>query len=606
MADLRAWLRTASTGRDLTLLAGVVALLFVLTGNHPPLGSATRYAEACREMVETGRWGTPLLGYVPYFEKPIFGYWLGAVCQWLFGQGNYAVALPGGLAALVSVWATYGLGVRLRDRTTGLLGALVLLGGGYFLGMATIFTTDPILAACLAVCWWTWWCWEAGHADGNGRGSGWIWAFWFALALGFLTKGPVAVALAGAAIAGYAWLSGGFRNIWITLWRMHPLRGTAVLIAVNLPWSWAIYREDPRFLSFFYIRFNLEALYTNKVNHPEAAWFYGPLLPLYLAPCVLLGLPALIAACGRVLGPALRRVRAWGWNAAPTPPADRGWLFLVAIVIFPLVFLSVSASKLPTYPLPLLPAFALLVADRWRWWQAAKQPAGRVRLSAWLRWPLVVQAGILVLACVVAPLVADVPPQEVDWGLAAWILPLVLATLVVGAGLAAWVTWRGRILAGQFTLMATMVLVMAVGFTVLGSLVPDTDGRRLAAIIARDGSSTDRVILQQEAMHRYEFDLVLGRRMELLDDARERGMGHFAEVVPPPTPFPEDTYTVSGATLPANRWLTTEAALAADWSKPQRLWLLCGEDTVERLRSAGVRVQVIDRARLIFLVSNRR
>ena len=52
MNRLRTWLCTQSTFRDVSFLTIAVTVLYLLTGDHPAFGSASRYTESCREMVD--------------------------------------------------------------------------------------------------------------------------------------------------------------------------------------------------------------------------------------------------------------------------------------------------------------------------------------------------------------------------------------------------------------------------------------------------------------------------------------------------------------------------------------------------------------------------
>ncbi len=627
MTSVRAWLGTPSTARDITGLSVVVVLLYLLTGSHPAYGSSNRYSEACREMVELGQWTIPHLNYVPYFEKPILTYWLGAASQWLFGGGDLASNLPAGLAALVTVLATYGLGCRLRGAGFGVAAALFILTGGMFLAMTSVLTTDPILTACLAVVWLAFWRWDEERAACPAAiDRRWLWVFWVALGLGFLSKGPIAIVIAGAAIAGYALLCGGLRGVFTLLWAMCPLRGVAVLLAINLPWSLAVWMRDPRFLEFFYIRINFQAFFDGEINHPGPWWYYAPIVASYLWPYALIAVPALAIGCWRALAPVVAQLRSWsavwGTTATAFTSEQRGRIFLTSVVLFPLLFLSVSASKLGTYPLPLLPAMAVLVMDvLW---------LGSPRANKWWSGLMVGQAVILLLALVIAPLVlmaimyASGQPQPLSmhsfgftWELSAkddpgmrsfnWsALPVAVLALVaftagvLGSGLLA---MRGRVLLALAALGLGFTCLVVVLMPRINQVVIDLDDSRLMAIVKQHGGHQDPVVVTKDVVHYYELVHTLGRRLHAYGATRELGMGFFAQVEPT-ADFPTSPYDVSGDNLPQHPWLYSDEGLRTAWNGAQRMWLVGHYGMAEEFRQLGLSAFQVERIRKTCLYTN--
>jgi len=580
---------TSGSASRAAFLCALGACTFTLLALRMPIASEVRYIEAAREMVEGGDWVVPHLGHVPYFEKPILLYWLSAASQLALGGSFVAARLPSILAAALSLLVTWDVARRLLGERGGMQAALLTLGSGYFLALGSVLTTDTLFAACL---WSAWYCWWRAREE---RASTWKWLYCVATALGFMTKGPLALILVGGSIATFlvfreppATIARRIgRGLRAALVQGHVLRLALVTVALNLPWTLLVLRRDPRFLEFFYVRENFQAFFHGQVHHTQPPYYYAGVLLYLFAPW---SLPCIFG-----LAVALRERIVAAWRPAPASRGTELRAYLGAIALFTLVFLQASSAKLASYPLPILPALAILIVDCWR----ARLPAP----PAWLRWSLLVNA--LVTLAGGAYLLygrraaADSLPDELRLHLST-VLALGALTTVAGGILAL----RGRFWAGIAASGVALFVVVAIGSARLEELAHGSNVHPLAQRIAELERPGDLVLTTSQFAQDYTLQLRLHRRIGLVGRARELGMGFFAEVTPPGVPIPDDPYGVSAETLPSNPWLFTHAQLVAELRSERRVWYVASHKEVDQLRAEGLRLRAIDTAGDACLVTN--
>jgi 4-amino-4-deoxy-L-arabinose transferase len=560
---------------------------FALLSLRMPVSSEIRYIESTREMVESGDWVLPHLGYVPYFEKPILLYWLGAASRLVLGDSLVAVRLPAILAGTLSLLVTWDLARRLLGERGGMQAALLLLASGFFLALNSILTTDSLFAACVWSALYAWW-----RARGEG-GRLWKWAYCVATALGFMTKGPLALILVGGSIAAFLVFrerpgAGGIaraqaervvRGLRAALVQGHVLQLVLVTAALNLPWTLAVLRRDPRMLEFFYVRENLKAFFDGSVHHTQPFYFYAPVLFAAFVPW------SLPCALGLVVALRERILAAWRGPAREAPAGGTAELrgYLGAIALFTLAFLQLSSAKLGSYPLPILPALAILVVDCWR-----------ARLSAPPRWlrvsllagSLLTIAGVALYASGRFEEVATLPRQPVQH--LAVCLVLVALALLAGGVLAL----RGRFWGGIATCGAAFAVLVAIGMARLEDLRLERNVQSLAREIARRAEPGDLIVASGSFVHDYTLQLTLQRRVGFLGRTRELGMGHFAEMTPPSVPIPDDPYGVQAENL-ESPWLFTRERLATALNGKRRVWFVGSPKDVDALAGEGQALQVV-------------
>lgn len=323
------------------------------------------YAETPREMLESGDWVTPRFNYELRFQKPPLAYWVVLPFYGAFGISEGSERLPMALAASVTVLLIWLLGVELFNSSTGWIAALMTATTFRLVFLARRHLVDILLVLfvvasfyALARC--------RRHPESSCR-----WLFFVWLALGFLSKGPVAVVLVGAAFALFVlWEShsaGQSARVWVGrargVIRLRWATGLALFAAIAAPWYVMIYRRHGgEAIRRFFFEDNL-GRYASMTFGPERGWtYYFGVFGADFFPWSLFFVALLVWSVSA-------RERRRLWLARSEVRFCLVWL----VVVF--VFFTVARNKQEYYILALYPAAALLLADGWA------TLAGR----AWLR-----------------------------------------------------------------------------------------------------------------------------------------------------------------------------------------------------------------------------
>jgi 4-amino-4-deoxy-L-arabinose transferase-like glycosyltransferase len=384
-----------------------------------------RYAEIPREMVASGDWTTPRLNDIKYFEKPALQYWATAAAYTVFGEHQWTARLWSALTGFFGVLMVFFTGRRLFGATTAWFAALVSGSSLLWVLIGHINTLDMGLAFFLsaAVCAFLLAQDDAAEAPTRRR---WMLAAWAALALAVLSKGLVGVVLPGAALVLYILAE----RDWRLLGRLQLLAGSALFLALTVPWFVAVSLANPEFFHFFFIHEHFERFLTKGHGRYQPPYYFIPVLLAGMLPWTVTMVDAL--------------ARAWKRTPQQHFQAQR-FLFLWSAVVF--VFFSASSSKLVSYILPMFPALALLTGAR----LAQLGP----RALAWQTLPAAL-AGIAVLALMpgIERYASREVPVELFRDYSVWLITAALLQ-IAGAAACAWLAWRGRGAAALAVLAAT-------------------------------------------------------------------------------------------------------------------------------------------------------
>jgi 4-amino-4-deoxy-L-arabinose transferase-like glycosyltransferase len=305
-----------------------------------------RYAEIAREMVSGGSLVIPHLNYVIYVEKPPLLYWLTSLAFAVFGINEFAARLFVALFGVLGVAGTAWFAARCFGPRHALVAGGILATIPLYATMAQVLTTDMLLTTFVTIANFALFL----HWREGGR---WCWLGYIAIALGVLTKGPVAIILPLLGMLAFLVWERDWRGV---IARFRVLGGLALVVAISAPWFITMIVRVPGYFDFYFVGEHLRRAFQTSYSHGEPFYFYVPVLLVGLLPWSLL-VPFLT------------------WRRLEPNPARR---FCVAAAVTTSVVFSCASAKLIPYILPVVPPLAILIADgivSCAWPSAAQGPA---------------------------------------------------------------------------------------------------------------------------------------------------------------------------------------------------------------------------------------
>ncbi len=240
-------------------------------------------AEISREMLESGDYIVPRFNYQVSEQKPPLTYWLACLSYRLFGINELSVRLPGAIAGVGIILFTFGIGATLFSVRAGLLAAAMTALTARVFFLARRLSTDALLIFFLTAAAYF-------LIRGIQRRSSVAWALaYFFAGLGFLTNGPSALLIPGAAFL--LWM---IRAPEKCRGGTHLGLGLLILAIVLLPWSAVALRACGRAgISHFFLTEIFGWSAGNPLGPAQSLLFYVPVYFVDFFPWSVLSLATL-------------------------------------------------------------------------------------------------------------------------------------------------------------------------------------------------------------------------------------------------------------------------------------------------------------------------
>jgi len=375
-------------------------LLLVLAPHCDP--SEARYAEIGRKMAETGNWVTPQFSYgVPFWAKPPLSMWLSAAGIQLFGANEFGSRIFIFLAAL-GVLALVGEMARREFRSSqmGLIAATLLMACPlFFYCSAAVMTDLPLLLGITLAM--------VGFRFAiTGHSRLWGYLFFLGLAIGLLAKGPLTLVIAGPPIFVSCLCTKRWRDAWE---RLPWISGTFLMLLLAIPWYIMAEKRTPGFLDYFIIGEHIRRFTVSKwkgdlygkahSEHIGMIWFY-----------------ALCATFPWAFGLLAAPFRQWRHFKTWAMAHEGRGIYLILWALWPLVFFSPARNIIATYPLPALPAIALLLTSLCWQRSQATAPSRFHPLHPALAF---ISAGVVLWAILISLVLPQFSPKQTERDLVA-------------------------------------------------------------------------------------------------------------------------------------------------------------------------------------------
>ncbi|SMO56057.1 ArnT family glycosyltransferase [Solitalea koreensis] len=341
-------------GINITIILLLAVLLY-----FPHLGKTPIYildeaknAQCAREMMQRGDWIVPTFNQELRTDKPPFHYFFMILAYKIFGVNEFAARFFSAIFGIGTLLVTYFFSRKFLGEMKAFFIVLVLLSSLHFTLEMHLSVPDPYLIFLISTGLFSVFTFLQTAE------KKYVWLFYSCIGFGILCKGPVAIVVPGLIVLFYLILE---KELSLKkLLQLQPFIGLAIVLLLALPWYYAVYKAtDGAWVKGFLFEHNINRFMSAKEGHGgffllTAIFIFAGFLPFSV-----------------FIVQTVKHVKAFWQNPFIKFSA------LVSVVF--LLFFTVSNTKLPNYPMPAYPFYAVLFGSFLHSW-TSREYSGSMKM----------------------------------------------------------------------------------------------------------------------------------------------------------------------------------------------------------------------------------
>jgi 4-amino-4-deoxy-L-arabinose transferase-like glycosyltransferase len=313
---------------DIEKKAIPILLFFILIAFFIPLSLAPlfdldegAFSEATREMLVGKDYITTYLNGELRFDKPILIYWFQLLSVKTFGLNEFALRFPSAIAGAFWTGGIYLFSKKLFNTKIAFFATLFMISSLQINMIAKASIADSLLNLFIALSMF------GIYLFFHNRENRYIyWTFLF-IALGTLTKGPIAIMIP-LIVSLIFFITKKEFKLWLKM-VFNPI-GILIFLVVALPWYIAEYiAQGELFIDGFFFKHNLSRFSSPMEAHSGSIFYFIPVLIVGMMPFTYFVIKAISRAKSYI--------------------KDNLKLYLFIWFAFVFIFFSFSGTKLPHY-----------------------------------------------------------------------------------------------------------------------------------------------------------------------------------------------------------------------------------------------------------------